>query len=154
MSLGVRRGPFSGAVFIRYAWTMATTVDAIRLSLHVLAASVWVGGQITLALLVPLLRARDPELPRIAARGFNKFAWPAFGVLLVTGVWNIAATDDDHHGNAYSTVLLLKLLLVAGSGLSAYLHIQAKDRRQLALWGALSGITAIGALVVGVVLAG
>ena len=58
---------------------LATAVDSLRLFLHILAATVWVGGQLTLAALVPVLRARDPELPKLAARAFDKIAWPAYG---------------------------------------------------------------------------
>jgi len=56
--------------------------DTIRLFLHVLAATVWVGGQITLAALVPVLRRRGAEIPRAAARA-------VFGAL--TGVSALAA---------------------------------------------------------------
>ena len=40
------------------------TVQTIRLFLHVLAATVWVGGQLTVAGLVPGLRALSPDAPR------------------------------------------------------------------------------------------
>ena len=36
---------------------LAPAVTALRLSLHVLAATIWVGGQLTIAGLVPDLRA-------------------------------------------------------------------------------------------------
>src|SRR5690348_13293499 len=49
---------------------------------RVLAATVWVGGQLTLAALVPGLRAFGAEVPKAAARRFNQVAWPAFGVLV------------------------------------------------------------------------
>jgi putative copper export protein len=65
--------------------------DTVRLFLHVLAATVWVGGQLTLAALVPVLRRQGPEAPRAAARRFNLVAWPAYGVLIATGIWNIVA---------------------------------------------------------------
>jgi hypothetical protein len=52
---------------------------------------VWVGGQITLAALVPVLRRLGAEIPRAAARRFNQVAWPAFAVLILTGVWNVIA---------------------------------------------------------------
>jgi putative copper export protein len=58
--------------------------DTIRLFLHVLAATVWVGGQLTLAALVPILRMQGPGAPKAAARRFNLVAWPAYGVLIVT----------------------------------------------------------------------
>jgi putative copper export protein len=132
---------------------MASFADTVRLSLHVLAATIWVGGQFTLAGLLPVLRTSDPDLPRRAARAFNRIAWPAFGVLLVTGFWNIAATDDDT-SDAYGTVLTLKLLAVAGSGLTAWAHIRASSRAQLAIFGALTAVTAVAAVVLGVVLAG
>ncbi len=40
---------------------LASWLVALRLTLHVLAASVWVGGQITLAGLVPSVRSRAPQ---------------------------------------------------------------------------------------------
>ena len=70
---------------------LSVSWDTIRLFLHVLAATVWVGGQITLAVLVPVLRRLGAEIPRAAARRFNQVAWPAFAVLVITGIWNIAA---------------------------------------------------------------
>ena len=42
--------------------------DTVRLFLHVLAATVWVGGQLTLAPLVPVLSSAGAEVPRAAAR--------------------------------------------------------------------------------------
>ena len=53
--------------------------ETIRLFLHVLAATVWVGGQITLAALVPALRGTADGVTKLAARAFNRIAWPAFG---------------------------------------------------------------------------
>ncbi|HEX2318131.1 MAG TPA: hypothetical protein VHJ18_04015, partial [Streptosporangiaceae bacterium] len=68
---------------------LTVDVDTVRLFLHVLAATVWVGGQLTLAALVPALRRMGPEVPRAAARRFNLVAWPAYGVLVLTGIWNV-----------------------------------------------------------------
>jgi putative copper export protein len=51
---------------------LAVSWDSVRLFLHVLAATVWVGGQLTLAALVPLLRRLGPEVPRAAASRFLK----------------------------------------------------------------------------------
>ena len=126
--------------------------DTVRLFLHVLAASVWVGGQLTLAALVPALRAAGAEVPRTAARAFNRVAWPAFGVLLLTGVWNVVAEGD--RGAAYRHTLIVKYLLVAASGVTAFLHARAEARSAMAVYGALTGLTALAALFVGVLLAG
>ena len=97
--------------------------DTIRLFLHVLAATVWVGGQLTLAALVPVLRRLGTEIPRAAARRFNQVAWPAFAVLVLTGIWNT-------------------------------LHARARSAAGLAVFGALTGVSALAALFLGILLAG
>lgn len=127
-------------------------LETLRLFLHVLAATVWVGGQLVLAALVPALRRAGSDVPRAAARAFNRIAWPAFGVLVVTGIWNIAAEGD--RGPAYRTTLTVKLVVVAASGVTAILHARATTRRGMAVFGALTGLTALGALLLGIVLAG
>jgi len=70
---------------------LAVNRDTVRLFLHVLAATIWVGGQLVLAALVPVLRRFCAEVPRAAASRFNQVDWVAFTVLIVTGVWNIIA---------------------------------------------------------------
>lgn len=130
---------------------LTTGWDSVRLFLHVTAATLWVGGQLTLAALVPALRAAGPTVPRAAARAFNRVAWPAYGVLLVTGAWNVWAEWDEVHGS-YRWVLTAKLTMVALSGLTAWLHIRASTRTGLAVWGALTGLTALGAVFLGVML--
>jgi putative copper export protein len=132
---------------------LSVSWDTIRLFLHVLAATVWVGGQITLAALVPVLRRRGTEIPRAAARRFNLVAWPAFGVLVVTGIWNIAAVRSQIHGS-YRTTLIVKLVVVAISGITALLHARARTPAGQAVFGALTGLSALAALFLGVLLAG
>ena len=95
--------------------------DTVRLFLHVLAATIWVGGQLTLAALVPVLRRLGAEVPRAAARAFNLVAWPAFAVLLVTGVWNVIAVRGQISGS-YQVTLIVKLVVVVISGAAAALH--------------------------------
>jgi putative copper export protein len=126
--------------------------DTIRLFLHVLAATVWVGGQITLAALVPALRRMGAEIPAAVARRFSLVAWPAFGILILTGIWNVYAVRGQVHGS-YETTLMVKLIVVAISGVTAFLHATAKSKAGLAVFGALTGISAMGALFLGVLLA-
>lgn len=128
---------------------LPVTWSTIRVFLHVSAATVWVGGQLTLAGLVPGLRSISPDAPRTVARRFNRIAWPAYGVLVATGMWNIFALKPDWDTD-YAATLMLKILVVAASGMSAFIHTQARDRRMLAIFGALSGLTALGALFLGV----
>lgn len=127
--------------------------ETVRLFLHVLAATIWVGGQLTLAALVPVLRRVGADVPRLAARRFNVVAWGAFAVLVATGVWNIVAVRDEIAGS-YRTTLIVKLVLVLVSGAAAALHARARTSRGLAVFGALTGLAALAALFFGVLLAG
>jgi putative copper export protein len=124
--------------------------DTIRLFLHVLAATIWVGGQLTLAGLVPTVRDIDAGAPRLVARRFNQIAWPAFAVLLATGVWNLLEIDIGDRSTEYQVTLFVKLMLVALSGVAAFLHIISRTRLGLAVWGALSGLSSVAALFFGV----
>lgn len=134
-------------------------VDAttIRLFLHVVAAAVWVGGQIALAGIVPVARRLGGnEMTRAVARRFQLIAWPAFAVLLATGVWNLFAVKIGDQSGEYLTTLLVKLLLVAVSGACAVAHIVVARTRP-AVGGALAVLAllaALGATFFGVVLAG
>ena len=129
---------------------LSLDLETVRLFLHVLGATVWVGGQIVLAALVPALRAAGAEVPRLAARAFNRVAWPAFGLLVLTGVWNVVAEGD--RGPAYERTLMVKVLLVVASGVTAFLHARATTRSAMATYGALTGLTALATLFVGVLL--
>jgi putative copper export protein len=132
---------------------LSVSWDTVRLFLHVLAATIWVGGQITLAALVPILRRQGTALPAVAARRFNQVAWPAFAVLVATGIWNIVAVRGQIHGS-YETTLVVKLVVVVISGVTAALHARARSRTGLAVFGALTGVSALAALFLGVLLAG
>lgn len=132
---------------------LAVSWDTVRLFLHVLAATVWVGGQLTLAALVPALRGLGGNVTKTAARRYNQIAWPAFAVLVATGVWNMIAERDHLHGR-YQTTLTVKLCIVAVSGVAAALHTTTRSRTGLAIFGALAGISALAALFLGILLAG
>jgi uncharacterized membrane protein len=127
--------------------------ETVRISLHVLAATIWVGGQITLGALVPALQAISPDAPRVAARRFNPVAWTGYAVLVATGAWNVAAEHDDLNGDKL-VVLWVKVAVVAASGLAAFLHIRATSAAGRAVWGAVTALTAVAALVLGVLLQG
>lgn len=126
-------------------------METTRLFLHVLAATIWVGGQLVLAALVPALRRVSPEAPRTAARAFNRIAWPAFAVLLVTGVWNVVAGGD--HSTGYRQTLSVKLVLVLISGTAAFLHTRSATAKARAITGAAAALAAVLALLLGIVLA-
>jgi len=124
------------------------TLDTFRLFLHVLAASVWVGGQIVLAGLVPTVRSLDPEGPKKAARAFNRLAWPAHGVAVVTGLWNILAVDLN---SIPHPEVEIKVLVVLLSGVGAVIHQMARgNKAMLAIGGAMSSLFGAAALWVGI----
>jgi putative copper export protein len=127
--------------------------ETIRLFLHVLAATIWVGGQLTLAALVPALRGFGGDITKTAARRFTLVAWPAFAVLVATGVWNMVAERDHIHGR-YQTTLTVKLCLVLVSGVAAALHARSRSRTRLAVFGGLSALSALAAMFLGILLAG
>jgi putative copper export protein len=129
------------------------TSATIRLFLHVLAATVWVGGQLTLAGLVPGLRAISPDAPRTVARRFAMLAWPAYAVLVLTGIWNIWAVNPTW-STAYGVTLFVKLLVVALAGIGAFLHTMSRSRIGLAVWGAVGSLSSIAALFLGILLHG
>jgi len=129
------------------------TLGTLRLFVHVLAATVWVGGQLTLAGLVPSLRRVSADAPRAAARRFNRIAWPAFAVLVATGIWNVTQVPHPFEG-AYGATLALKIAVVGVAGVAAWLHSTSRRPRSLAVFGAVSGVAALAALFLGVLLAG
>jgi len=130
---------------------LPVTWATVRVFLHVTAATVWVGGQLTLAGLVPGLRDLSPDAPRAVARRFNQIAWPAFGVLVVTGIWNILAIDPGW-ATEYGRTLMVKIVVVAISGVAALLHSVARTKTGLAVFGALSLVSALAAVLLGVLL--
>jgi hypothetical protein len=122
-------------------------VNAFRLFLHVMAASIWVGGQLVLAALVPTVRGFGDEATRQVARAFNRIAWPAFAVAVVTGLWNVFAIPLQDLQHPW---IELKVLAVLLSGVGAAVHQNAKgNRTMLAVGGATSAVFAVTAMYLG-----
>lgn len=141
------------------------TGPEIILWIHILAACIWIGGQITIAALLPLLHGQ-PALVRSTGRRYQHIAWGAFAVLVVTGIINVhnAGISWDHlNGSAAGRTLEVKLLFVALSGLAAAVHAfvlarRARERGRSApalsaTLGIISLLTAAVAALYGVVIA-
>jgi putative copper export protein len=131
---------------------LSPTSATWRLVLHILAATVWVGGQFTLAGVVPSLRRVSAEATRAAARAYARVAWPAFFVLVVTGIWNLAEVDITDTSTAYQVTVFIKVTLAIVSGAAAAVHQVGRTRLALALGGAIGMLSALGALFLGVLL--
>jgi putative copper export protein len=133
---------------------LAPALDTVRLTLHVLAATVWVGGQLVMAGLVGPARTIGNDAPQVLARAFARLAWPAYVVLLATGIWNITAVHASSQTSAWQAVLMAKIVVVVLAGVAVFLHQRATSKTQLALWGSVGGLASVAALVMGVLLAG
>jgi len=149
------------------------------LSVHVLAASIWVGGLITVAAIVIPLSRRLPEKERVeyvrvAAARFAKLGWGAVIVLVITGIGNIWARGYDLGalaGPLWSTqwggVLAVKLVMVTLMVVLAYVHerylgpralelglkVSPGKRRVLMIAARLTVVLAVAVMVLGVLLA-
>jgi putative copper export protein len=133
---------------------LAPALDTIRLTLHVLAATVWVGGQIVMLGLIGPARQIGGDAPKILARAFARMAWPAFALLVITGIWNVAAVHYSSQDAAWKAVLMAKIAVVLVAGIATGLHQRATTKGQLALWGSVGGTASVAALVMGILLAG
>ena len=131
---------------------LSPTATTIRLFLHALAAAVWVGGQLTLAGLVPTVRAAAPEALKPMARAFARVAWPAFIVLVVTGAWSLAAVDIADTSTAYQATVLVKIVLAIAAGGATAVHSIGQTKLAIALGGAIGLLASLAAMFLGLLL--
>ena len=134
--------------------SLAPGLDGFRLILHVLAATIWVGGQFTVAGLLPTIRSLGEDAPKKVAQAFARLLWPAYAVLVVTGFWNISAVDAKHASSAWTAVLIVKIVVVVVAGVGVFLHQRSSSKLGLAVWGSVGGVASVVALALGVFLAG
>ena len=123
----------------------ALDLDSIRIALHILAVAVWIGGQVLMMALLPLLREAGDGLPTKAAQAFGRVAWPAFGVAVATGIWNIMTVPMADVSSGYNAVLGIKLLLVLIAGVATFMHQRATTA---SLRGATAGIGFLASIIV------
>jgi putative copper export protein len=126
---------------------LSISEPTLVLWMHIVAACIWIGGQVTVAAFIPLLR-RHPDLARRVGRRYQAVAWPAFAVLMVTGVVNVGNAGlhwSQLLDSPAGRTLVVKLVLVALSGIAASVHsfLQAPRR------GRASGGSAVGSAVLG-----
>ncbi len=133
---------------------LADSLTILRLSLHVFAATIWVGGQfVILGLLAmggPLVKAR----PKRSLGPLVRLSWPAFWLLVVTGVWNYLAINHANAASSWNAVFGIKMLCVVIAGLGTFLHTKAKDPKRRGMFAGIGALGSILALVLGVALAG
>lgn len=125
---------------------MGISLTTVRMFVHVLAATIWVGGQLVVAGLMPTVRGLGPNAPRAVARRFGLVAWSAFVVLLFTGIWNALAIDFNDYPEDYKKKFGMKMTCFLITGGGAALHTLVKKKWALALGGACAGLGAVATL--------
>lgn len=121
------------------------------LYVHVIGATVWVGGLITLSLLVPAIRKKAIEngvearpILRAAANRFSWVSWTALGVQVTTGLLMVISYFDRY----WTQTLILKIGIVMISAMLAAWHTLAAREQSPAFRGAIQGVILILALVI------
>ncbi|MFI5034592.1 MAG: hypothetical protein ACHQFZ_00100 [Acidimicrobiales bacterium] len=132
---------------------LADSLTILRLTLHVLAAAVWVGGQFVVAGLLPTVRSLGDGATQKVARAFARLAWPAFGVLLATGVWNYAAAGR-HATASWNAAFAVKMAAVVVAGAATGLHTRAATPRARGISAGVAALASTGAVALGVALSG
>ncbi len=128
-------------------------LDTIRIFIHILSVAVWVGGQIAMMAIMPILKEAGIEgLAAKVAQGFSNIAFPALAVAIFSGVWNILAIDMANATMVWNIVFGIKFLLVILSGFGAVKHKNATDPKQKGLYGAIGFGSAVIAMFLGYVI--
>lgn len=137
------------------------SLNTVRMFVHVLAAVVWVGGQLVMAGLMPAVRKLGPDAPRAVARQFGRVSWPALLVLTFTGIWNALLVGFADQPSSYHVKFGIKMTCYLVTLFGAILHTagptvgRSKPKLRvpmLAIGGAASSLGAIGALFFAVAL--
>lgn len=126
------------------------TAATLRIFVHVVAATVWVGAMVASAWLEPRVRRSGSEELWVVADGVRGAAWVAYLVLWATGIANLVAVGAATESSRYGASVVAKLGLVAASGVSFW-ALPDRSSARVAVWLAtVATVGALGALLVGV----
>ena len=111
-----------------------TLIEGLITWVHLICASLWIGGSLFLGLVIaPLLKSvysdineRVGIMIRIGRR-FNRIAIPAFGILIITGIYSSRGIIFDLNSLLYTNyglLLLIKIILVMITIIVYYIHIR------------------------------
>ena len=108
--------------------------QAIVTWIHLISASIWVGGSIFLGVvLAPLLKKMSLsieerlELMIMGGRRFNKIALPSLVILIGTGIYNshlVLQSTEILFTSSYGAFLITKIVLVIALIVSFAVHIR------------------------------
>ncbi len=111
--------------------------------IHLLSATVWVGGLVVLGGLVPAVRKTtdDRSVIQAIAKRFGVMSWTALGLLVLTGTLMV-------FDRVWTGTLITNIVLVMLSALLAVWHTMAAREQSPAVRGAIQGVILILALVI------
>jgi putative copper export protein len=133
---------------------LASGLSIVRLTLHVFAATIWVGGQFVVLGILSTVRQFGEGAPRKIAQAFGKLSWPAFWLLVATGVWNFLAINHRDASTSWNVVFGIKMLCVVAAGVGTWLHTKATDPKRRGVHGGVGALASIAALALGVAITG
>ena len=124
--------------------------------LHLLGASVWVGGHLVLSLVVlpRALHARDASIVRQFELGYERIGLPALALQVLTGVWLALHWVPDIRGWLAPASLQGWLVLVKLGLLAATLALAAHARFRLVPVLDAGALSSLAYHIVGVTLLG
>jgi putative copper export protein len=131
---------------------ISPTLDSIRIFLHVIAVAVWVGGQIVLAGIVPQLRKVAPDAMKTVAQSFARIAWPAFLIIVFTGMWGLGTIDVTDRSSAYLATFGIKMLLVGVTVIATLIHSNGTSKAAKGIGGAASLLASLLAAFAGILM--
>jgi len=120
-----------------------TTLELSRW-IHLLAAAIWTGGLITLAVTVVALRKAGAERSQLqaAARAFGYLSWTALAVAVATGLYQLSRL-----GWLWGRIGL-KVTLVGISAALALFHQLTARRTSPRVRGAVQGVILVLAIAI------
>lgn len=126
--------------------------NEIRIFLHVLAVCVWVGGQIVMLALLPVLRQLGGDASSRIAQQFGRVSWPFFALAVFTGIWNMFAIEMAAVSASWHITFAIKFVLVIISGLAAFVHQRTESTALKGITGGVGFAASLGALILGIAL--
>lgn len=113
---------------------MVLLTEGLIVWLHLVAASIWVGGSVFIGVILsPMLNTitktveeRIVLLIKIGRR-FSYIAIPAFGILILTGIYNSKAflfEPSMLYQTSYGVILLIKIILVVATLIAYIIHVK------------------------------
>lgn len=113
---------------------MAALEQAIIIWIHLIAASIWVGGSLFIGIVFsPLLKTMTSSVEkrmqimiRVGKR-FNKVAVPSLIILMVTGLYTshaLIGKPDLLVSTSYGTYLIIKIILVIALIITYAVHVR------------------------------